>query len=223
MMTYSHPVSKHMSLDERKLQDLILGREKESLFRAIFFDRDGTLNIEKGYVLRPEEIALYPNTSEVLRDFKIMGFLLIVISNQSPIGRKIMSEEELEKINATLWEKLSYVEAGYDGFYYCPHPPEQKPDCECRKPRPGLMLQASIDFNIDLCESYFIGDKLSDIEAGKRAGCKTILVLTGRGIETREIIQNDASRAQPDAITSTLSDALSWIQNHENRAHLNNR
>jgi D-glycero-D-manno-heptose 1,7-bisphosphate phosphatase len=189
---------------------IALGKQKNSFFRAVFLDRDGNLNLEKGYITDPSDIELYPDSGNVLRSLKQLGFLAVVITNQSAIGRGLMSEAQFEQVNAAFREQLQQSGTGYDALYYCPHRPED--DCPCRKPKPGLIFQAARDLGIDLSRSYMIGDKLSDIEAGKRAGCKTILVLTGKGIETAEMIKRENAIIQPDTIQACLSDALVWIE-----------
>jgi D-glycero-D-manno-heptose 1,7-bisphosphate phosphatase len=178
---------------------------------TVFFDRDGTLNLEKGYITDLSDIELYPDSGTVLRRLKQLGFWVVVITNQSAIGRGLMSESQFEQVNAAFREQLQQSGAGYDALYYCPHRPED--DCPCRKPKPGLIFQAAHDLGIDLSRSYMIGDKLSDIEAGNRAGCKTILLLTGKGKQSQKAIEDKNST--PDTIQKNLTTTLAWIREQE--------
>jgi D-glycero-D-manno-heptose 1,7-bisphosphate phosphatase len=207
------PCSKYLANPFNSPIQVTLGKQKNSFSKAIFFDRDGTLNIEKGYITDPSEIELYPDTGIVLRKLKLQRRLIIITTNQSAIGQGLMTVDKFEQVNQALWGRLRKSKSFYDALYYCPHIPDTS--CECRKPKPGLIVQAAVDFNIDLSESYMVGDKLSDIEAGKRAGCATILVLTGKGIETADILKRGSVICQPDTIQACLSDALTWIDEKE--------
>lgn len=214
IMTYiNRPQSKYLSDPFEPLRQASFQREKAVLSKAVFVDRDGTLNVEDGYITDPSIILLYSDTSAVLKKFSLQGYLVIIISNQSAIGRELMTEDQFESVNQALWDQLRQSNSGYDALYFCPHTPDD--ECECRKPKPGLILQAAVDFDIDLSTSYMIGDKLSDIEAGQRAGCNTVLVLTGKGAEVKEMIERDRLLTQPDTIQASLSDALAWIIEHE--------
>jgi D-glycero-D-manno-heptose 1,7-bisphosphate phosphatase len=198
-----------MTLLRSILEEKLLYREQDRLSRAVFLDRDGTLNIDRGYIVEPSEIELYPNAGAVLQMLNSKGYLVIIISNQSAIGRGLMTEKQFEKVNQAIWDLLRQSNAYYDALYYCPHIPNDK--CECRKPKPGLIFQAALDFNSDLSASYVIGDKLSDIEAGQCAGCKTILIRTGFGKESEKAM----GLVNPDCIQDNLTDALAWISKHE--------
>ena len=179
--------------------------------RAVFLDRDGTINAERGYLLNPGDVELLPTAGESIRTLNGLGFLTIIITNQAPLGKGILTLEELETINQKLWDELQSHQANYNGLYFCPHTGSELEKCYCRKPEPGLVFQAASDFNINLRQSFFIGDKLSDIESGKRSGCKTILALTGRGRQTLEEIQN-GDILPPDHVSENLSDAVEWIK-----------
>ena len=178
--------------------------------KAVFFDRDGTINIERGYLLDPNEIELNPTACETMRDLNDLGILVIVITNQAAIDKKLLSVEQFERINEKLWNELAGVGAYYDALYFCPHSPEITPGCFCRKPKPGLILQATIDFNIDLASSFMIGDKLTDIEAGKLCGCKTILVRSGYGEKAYKELENHPENL-PDFICQNLGQAIRWL------------
>lgn len=179
--------------------------------RAVFLDRDGTINVERGYLLEPGDVELLPTSGEAIRTLNGLGFLTIIITNQAPLRKGLLSFDGLETINQKLWDELQSHLALYDALYFCPHTAEDNEKCACRKPQPGLVYQAAQDFNIDLNVSYFIGDKLSDIETGKRSGCKTVLVLTGRGRQTLEKLKA-IQQVYPDHVCETLQDAVMWIQ-----------
>jgi D,D-heptose 1,7-bisphosphate phosphatase len=213
MIKAERPVSISMSFSQASPENIDAQRPTSNLSRAVFIDRDGTLNLERGYITDPAEIKLYPDAGAVLQSLHLSSYMIVIISNQSAIGQGLMTEDRFEQVNQALWDQLRQLKSGYDALYYCPHTPQQQ--CECRKPKPGLVLQAALDFNIDLSASYLIGDKLSDIEAGKRAGCRTILVLTGRGSEAMQTLKQDNSIIHPDTIQASLSAALTWIQKNE--------
>lgn len=153
--------------------------------RAVFLDRDGTVNRYVGFLRDIDDFELCPGAAEAIRRINESGYLAIVVTNQPVIARGEVTEEELrlihDKMETLLGEKGAYI----DGIYYCPHHPhkgyegeipELKIDCGCRKPKPGLLLSAAKDFNIDLSRSWMTGDSENDIKAGKAAGCKTVLL-----------------------------------------------
>ncbi|MBQ3438121.1 MAG: D-glycero-beta-D-manno-heptose 1,7-bisphosphate 7-phosphatase [Fusobacterium sp.] len=154
--------------------------------KAIFLDRDGTINVEKDYIYKIEDLEFEKGTIEALKTFKKMGYLLIVITNQSGIARNYFSEEDLHKFNQNMNNILKENEAEIDNFYFCPHHPEHgigeyKKVCSCRKPNNKLIEDAIEYYNIDRENSYMIGDKFSDIQAGLKSNLKTVLVKTGYG------------------------------------------
>jgi D-glycero-D-manno-heptose 1,7-bisphosphate phosphatase len=147
--------------------------------RAVFFDRDGTLMEEVYYCGDPAKVKVYPGISEALRDLKAAGFRTFVITNQSGIGRGLITEAQYQAVQAELLRQIG--EELLDATYYCadmPGTPSTR-----RKPAPGMLLEAAADHGIDLAASYLIGDKAIDIECGRRAGTRTILVRTGYGVE----------------------------------------
>lgn len=153
--------------------------------KAIFLDRDGTINRYVGFLRRPEEFELLPGAAEAIRMINASGYLAIVVTNQPVIARGEVTYEGLREIHNKMETLLGSQGAYLDGLYFCPHHPhkgypgeipELKTDCACRKPKPGLLLRAAEDFNIDLSASWMIGDSENDITAGKAAGCKTALV-----------------------------------------------
>jgi len=149
--------------------------------RAVFLDRDGTIIRDADYLRSPDQLEVLPGVPAALRALKGAGFLLIVVTNQSAIARGWLTEEELARIHHILNERLGAAGAGIDAFYYCPHLPEgtvaryARP-CRCRKPEPGMLQRAAREWTIDLGASYMVGDSERDVEAGKRAGCFSILV-----------------------------------------------
>jgi D-glycero-D-manno-heptose 1,7-bisphosphate phosphatase len=155
--------------------------------KAAFLDRDGVITQDPPhYAHRVDQLRLIPNSAQAIRLLNEYNFKVIVISNQSGIARGYYPEKETHIFNKALKNILQKENADIDAFYYCPHHPEAKIkkyriECNCRKPNPGMIEKASNDYNIDLSQSYMIGDRLTDILAGKKGGCKTIHVLTGVG------------------------------------------
>lgn len=151
--------------------------------KAVFLDRDGTINKNIGFLRNIDEFELLPFVGEAIKKMNDMGYLVIVVTNQPVIARGEVSEEELFEIHNKMETLLGEKGAYLDAIYYCPHHPQKgyagervelKIDCGCRKPQPGMLLQAAKDFNIDLSQSWMVGDSEADIMAGKRAGCKTV-------------------------------------------------
>jgi histidinol-phosphate phosphatase family protein len=141
--------------------------------KAIFLDRDGVLNKNRDdYVKSTKELEIFSNIGKEILKLKMKGFLIIVITNQSVINRKIITIQELEEIHLTIQKFLMKNNTSIDKFYFCPHRPDE--NCDCRKPKPGLILQAINEFSIDVSKSWMIGDSKTDIQAGEKAGCKTI-------------------------------------------------
>lgn len=139
--------------------------------RAAFFDRDGTINVDFGYVYEPEKLAFVKGVPELIRSYNERGFLVIVISNQSGIARGLYSEEQMHRFNAYMNDRLkAQYGAHIDAFYFCPHLPEITGECDCRKPKPGLFLRAIKDYNIDPEASLSFGDSKRDEEASRAAG-----------------------------------------------------
>lgn len=153
--------------------------------RAIFLDRDGTINIYKGFLRNIHDFELIQGIGSAIRTINEQGYLVLVVTNQPVIARGELSKEELEEIHNQMETELGKEGAYLDGIYVCPHHPDKgyegevaelKFDCACRKPKPGMLLRAAKDFNINLEESWMVGDSESDIKAGRAAGCRTALV-----------------------------------------------
>ena len=157
--------------------------------RAVFLDRDGTINVEKEYLHRVEDFEFIPGALEAIRLIGDAGFLVVVVTNQSGIGRGFYDEAALERLHSFMDMELERVGAKIDAYYFCPHHPSHGQgkyavDCACRKPLPGMLLQAAADLGIDLAASFIVGDKLADVAAGLAAGCRPFLVMTGYGAES---------------------------------------
>jgi D,D-heptose 1,7-bisphosphate phosphatase len=174
--------------------------------KAVFLDRDGTINADPGYLGDPEKFHFLPGVIGGLKRLHEAGYLIFVVSNQSGIARGFFKDEDLRKIHDKMTAALAAEGISLDGIYYCPHHPAEQ--CSCRKPSPKMVLDASCSFDIDLKGSFFIGDRASDIETGKNAGCGAILVLTGAGAETLRELPESLS---PDHIAGDLAEAVSWI------------
>lgn len=162
-------------------------RNLKNMQKAVFLDRDGTINKYVGFLTKPEQFELNPGVAEAIRKINKSGYLAIVVTNQPVIARGDCTWEELQEIHDKMETELGKEGAFVDAIYICPHHKdkgfegeriEYKFDCECRKPKPGLLLQASKDFNIDLTQSIMIGDSDSDIQTGKTAGCKAVFVVS---------------------------------------------
>ena len=147
--------------------------------KAIFLDRDGTLIADRGYLDDPAGVELLPDVVESLRKLQGEGYLLIVVSNQSAIARGYCPVEQVEAVNAAMVSMFAKEGVVIDGVYYCPHGPEE--GCECRKPRPGLLLKAAGAHDIDLGRSVMIGDAMRDVLSGQAAGCPINILLAEDG------------------------------------------
>lgn len=178
----------------------------QRLKRAVFLDRDGTIAEDVPYCSRVEDFKILPTVSRGIRLLNEQGLKVIIITNQSGIARGYFTEEVLFQIHQKMKEELAKYNAWIDAIYVCPHHPDE--GCECRKPKPTLFLQAAEEMKIALNLSYMIGDDAKDIEAGKTAGCKTILVTTGPNGENIE-----AQVKEPDIIAANLYEAVEWITN----------
>ena len=174
--------------------------------KAVFLDRDGTLNEDPGYLSDPGQMFLLPEVGEALALLKKAGYLLIVVSNQSGVGRGLIDKDALPKIHEKLDELLTPWSVRPDHYILCFHHP--KDECECRKPKPKMLLDTASELGIDLSMSYMVGDKESDLGAGNAAKCRgSILVRSGCGAMTAtEVDQNEAAY-----IGDTLLDVAQWI------------
>jgi D-glycero-D-manno-heptose 1,7-bisphosphate phosphatase len=172
--------------------------------RAVFLDRDGTINEEAPYIAQIRDLHIYPFASAAIQQLNSAGFLVIIITNQSGVGRGLIPLARLTEIHAALRSELAAVHARIDAIYACTHTPEE--NCACRKPSPGLVLQAIADFAIDASRSFFVGDKREDILTARAVGITPILVRTGYGRDTQ-----DLPDIQPILTVDTLADAAAAI------------
>ncbi len=164
--------------------------------KAVFLDRDGTINVEKEYLYRCEDFEFIPGVPQAIARLNRAGYLVIVVSNQSGIARGMYREADVDKLHVYINRQLRAFNARIDQFYYCPHHPDvgvepYRRQCTCRKGQPGMLLRAAEEFLVDLDASYMIGDKVADIDAAVAAGCTPMLVLTGYGVKTRGRIDAD--------------------------------
>jgi len=146
--------------------------------KCVFLDRDGVINVDKNYVHKIEDLDFIPNTFEALKSLQTKGFILFIVTNQSGIGRGYYTLEDYKKLRQYIDSKLKDNNINIIEEYFCPHHPDE--NCRCRKPGTKFIEEAITKYNINKDESYFIGDKTSDIKAGHDSGLKTILVLTGK-------------------------------------------
>jgi D-glycero-D-manno-heptose 1,7-bisphosphate phosphatase len=168
--------------------------------RYALLDRDGTIIVDRHYLSDPAQVELLPGAAEGLRRLQDLGFGLVVVTNQSGIGRGYFDEAQLTRIHERMAALLAAEQVRLDGIYVCPHRPEAQ--CSCRKPEPGLVFSAAVELNFEPSESLVIGDKSSDIVLGQRIGATTILVRTGYGTQTAA-----AATCQPDYIVDGLNEA----------------
>jgi len=188
--------------------------------KAIFLDRDGVIiDGKKEFIYKKEDVSILPGVIEALKTLKSKGYILIGITNQPAIARGLTTEKEVEEIHNFINEETGNL---IDRFYFCPHHPEMHPDvpshairyripCNCRKPSTGMLLRAAEDFNIDLSQSWMVGDMISDIACGKNAGCKTAMVRSN--LNDRIIITQNPfnTEIKPDVSTETLLDATKFL------------
>ena len=173
---------------------------------VVFLDRDGVINENRDdYVKSVDELEFLPGAIEAAGRLSSAGIRIVIVSNQQGVGRGMISPESLEQINAAVLSKLAESGVDVSGVYYCPHLKED--DCECRKPKPGLLVKAAGELGFDLNSSVFVGDAPSDVQAGRAAGCATVLVLSGK-TSSAEVHRLPVA---PDHVATDLSEAVNWI------------
>ncbi len=160
---------------------------------AVFLDRDGTLIEEVHYLADPEQVRLIPGAADAVRKLNDAGVLVIVVTNQAGVARGYFPESRVSAVHERLSRLLGECGAKVDAYYHCPHHPtegrgEYRIECACRKPKPGMLLAAARDFDIELARSWMIGDKPCDAGAGAAAGCRTLLVRTGHGAKLPDAV-----------------------------------
>jgi len=193
---------RYYTVQQNFIDGIVEAKNLKNKQKAIFLDRDGTINKYIGFLRKPEEFELIDGVAETIKKLNDSGYLVIVITNQPVIARGEVTVEELNTIHNKMETLLGNEGAYVDAIYYCPHHPhkgyegeikELKIDCDCRKPKPGLILQAAKDFNIDLDNSWMVGDSDNDIIAGKNAGCKTALISNNKEDYSQDETINDLS------------------------------
>lgn len=178
--------------------------------KAAFVDRDGVINEERNYVHRVEDFVFLPRVAQGLRLLSEAGYLLIIVTNQAGIARGYYKLSHLKILHEYMQQQLALQGVKLDAIYFCPHHPQgivkkYSIECDCRKPKTGLLLQAKLDFGLDLSKSVLIGDKITDIQSGKNAGLyRTVLVESGHSFEVNACIQSDY-------IASDLLAAVQWL------------
>ncbi len=183
--------------------------------RAVFIDRDGTISEEVGYINHPSRFRLFPYAAAALKHLNENGWLAIVTTNQAGVARGYFSEEMIQTVHDSMTKELANGGARLDAVYYCAHHPSvgdppYRVDCDCRKPKPGLISRAAQDFEIDLAASWMVGDRYSDVELARNAGVKSAFVMSGYGRGEWEH-QRAGWRQQPDLVSANLLEAVEAI------------
>jgi D-glycero-D-manno-heptose 1,7-bisphosphate phosphatase len=163
-------------------------QRETALVKAIFLDRDGTLNKETGYLHNWTDWRWLPGVPEALALLRRHGYKLVAVTNQSGLARGLYSPEAVTRLHQEANRHLASRKAALDAFYYCPHHPDFTGPCDCRKPKPGMLLRAATEMDLDRARSWMVGDKISDVEAGLAAGCRAVLVRTGYGREAEKCL-----------------------------------
>jgi D-glycero-D-manno-heptose 1,7-bisphosphate phosphatase len=180
---------------------------------AVVLDRDGTLSEERGYIDRLELLEIFPWTSDAIRLLNRAGFVVVVITNQSAIGRGIIDLPFLQTVHDAFDRHLARSGARVDRYYFCPHHPDARlPEyrmvCRCRKPEPGMIEQATTELGLDPSRSFMVGDRLIDVACGHAAGVRSVLVRSGHSAHSGEA---PPGLSEPDAILNNLMEAVGWI------------
>jgi D-glycero-D-manno-heptose 1,7-bisphosphate phosphatase len=179
----------------------------------VFLDRDGVLIEEVGYLSGPDQARLVSGAAEAVARLNRLGVPVVVVTNQAGVARGRFAEERVGEVHRYLGDLLARAGAAVDRWYYCPHHPTAglgpyRVECDCRKPRPGMLLTAASELGLDLPRSFLIGDKLSDLEAGARAGCTTLLVRTGYGAEVAPRVR--LGRFNLEHVADDLAGGIAW-------------
>jgi len=178
---------------------------------TVFLDRDGTLNVDTGYVKSPDDFTVLPGVGAALARLKQAGARLVVVTNQSGLGRGYFSSRDLEAIHSKLRLVLAEDGVTLDGLYFCPHHPDDH--CNCRKPARGMIDRAHAELKVDLSRAYVIGDSVRDVELAKQVGAQSLLVMTGSsGAEA--LADLTVRDLPPDYVAEGLSQAVDWIVAH---------
>jgi D-glycero-D-manno-heptose 1,7-bisphosphate phosphatase len=174
--------------------------------KAVFIDRDGTINVDGPYLSDPDKFRMYPGVGKGVKRLKDAGFKIIVVTNQSGIARGYFTEDDLAAVHNRMKEEFARFGVSLDGIYYCPHHPDE--GCNCRKPEPGLLLKATADHEIDTARSYMVGDKQLDMIAGAKIGAQTLLV-------SSETERRMPGKALCGREAGDFAEAVDWILKNE--------
>jgi D-glycero-D-manno-heptose 1,7-bisphosphate phosphatase len=183
---------------------------------AVFFDRDGTLNEDVGYLDRLERLHLYPYATEALRVVSRAGYRIVIVTSQAGIAHGVIDEPTVQRIHAHILGRFADAGVHVDGVYYCPHHPDAKVaryrvTCECAKPKPGMVLQAARELDLDLARSFVVGDRWRDLLMGQAAGARGLIVRTGYGGTEADA---PPPGAHAEAVVANAMEAASWIVRH---------
>lgn len=188
--------------------------------KIVFMDRDGTINEEVNYLFRSEDMKLLPGAARAIGRLNRAGFRVVVATNQAGVARGYYTEEDVRRLHRYMNEELEKEGAHIDRFFFCPHHPQAglgpyRTDCECRKPKPGLLRMAEQEYEVDKAHSYMIGDKLADVQAGQSYGVTGILVGTGYGKEERKLAEEGREPLCYAYFAENLEAAADWILERE--------
>jgi D-glycero-D-manno-heptose 1,7-bisphosphate phosphatase len=183
---------------------------------ALFLDRDGVIVEDVDLLIRADELRLLAGAAEAIARARAAGLAVVVVTNQPTVARGLADEDAVRTIHAALGGMLRDRGANVDAFYFCPHHPRATLEryrvvCDCRKPRPGMLQRAARELGLDLPASAMVGDRISDVTAGARAGCRTVLVETGKHTEPPIESPDDARPTQPDFVAPNLEAAVRWL------------
>jgi histidinol-phosphate phosphatase family protein len=172
--------------------------------KAVFLDRDGTINVDTGYICNPDDLVFIRGSKKAVKLLKENEYLVYVMTNQSGVGRGYFSIEKMHAVNDRLAAEFEKEGIVIDGIFACPHRPDE--ECKCRKPKPDVVFETAEKNNVDLRKSFFVGDKDIDIETGKNAGCRTVLI-----VGDADIIEKKEKWPKPDYVSKNLLEAVKWI------------
>ena len=178
--------------------------------KVAFLDRDGTIIEEKNFIKTPDQIEFIPGSIDAIKMLRSLGYKIVVISSQSGIGRGILTEKMVAEVNQGFLDCLRDQGTPVDGLYFCPHHPDD--DCDCRKPKTGMIKRAVRELELDRKDAVVIGDKLADIQLGKNIGATTILVLTGYGKKVLDELTDSNPDEKPNFVAENLLGAASWLK-----------
>jgi D-glycero-D-manno-heptose 1,7-bisphosphate phosphatase len=184
--------------------------------RCVFLDRDGVINEEVDYLHEPDRVVLVAGVADAIAALTRAGLAVVVVTNQAGIARGMYTERELAAVTARVGELLGQAGARLDGTYFCPHHPDAglgayRIACRCRKPAPGMLEQAAAELGLDLARSAIVGDKATDLEAGRAAGCAAVLVRTGYGAREEAQLAAAGRAGLADAVFDSLAGAAPWL------------